>query len=79
MTRVSLTGFAPDRCNRGHILRDREGAFIPGAVAVSWHPCDCPGGKATGGAWGHISVACEPCRAQGVTSVYYDPPCSASA
>lgn len=67
---ADLSGFAPDFCSRGHDLRVRRGNR-----AVSFLHCDCPGMKADPKhRIGHIEVTCTACRADGVTTRFYDPP-----
>lgn len=66
---VSLTAFAPSRCDRGHYIGKG------GRVLVSWSPCLCAGAWADSPpARGHIQVKCTACADEGVAMVYYDPP-----
>jgi hypothetical protein len=72
-----LTAYCPAECPHGHVLRygGREDAdFIPGRVQVSFATCTCPQAEAKGGAWGHQSVECSACRAEGRVTLMLDPP-----
>jgi hypothetical protein len=65
---VSLTDFAPKRCERGHYLG------LHGRRLVSWLPCACPPAveRQPRGS-GHIYVRCTACQDQGREVIYYDP------